>query len=101
MDQFIGHQSAAEDPQSCVESAQAPQYPERLIRQGMFTFWDFMVLHELGQQARLPLFFGDEQVEDFHERMIGLQFAGAAHGPPQLRAIGALTQLEGGDGCAA
>ena len=51
------------------------------------------------QQARVPLCLGDEQIEDFHEGLIVRRTgSGWRTARAQLRAIGTLAQLEGGDG---
>ncbi len=125
MGQFIGHQRAAQnlqpptigddleravvddadefradqDAQACFKAAQPAQCPKCLIGESPFAQRDAVILHELAQEARVPLFLGDEQIEDFDKGVVLVRLAVAIHRTAQLRPIGALAELEGRDGC--
>jgi hypothetical protein len=57
-----------------------------------------MILHEGVEQACVPLFLVDQQVEDLDEGVIILRTTMMAHGVTQVRALRTFTQLERGDG---
>ncbi len=61
-----------QDPQTRFQAALMAQCAEQLIGHGAVAWRNLVILHEVAQQAGVPLLLGDEQCEDFLERVIRL-----------------------------
>ena len=95
-DQLGGDQ----DVQIELEAGEPAYAPEQGVAPVQALRADAVLLHELTQQARVPLLLADEELGDARQQLVAVGGREAARRAQEAGAVGLLAELERGDGAA-